>query len=741
MMNAQEKLDYEYKAGYYGTLDETGTIINEVDRANYYKKLYQVKSGLDTYWMNEPLRLGFTQSHNVFAEGGDAALRYGVGLNYQNITGVMKNSDRDIINGNIRLTYRVKKLSVTNQTNITNTKAENPMFNFADFVQTNPFYTKYDENGEVYKVCETYFTGKGYSLIYINPMWDMYQKSYDRSNQLNIVNNFQMEYNPITTLIIRGRFGLTVDKTNNKQFQSPDMVRFINTASEDTGSYSEANGNGRSYNSSLDVTYGNSWGHHLLNLIGGAQLRESRNVLNGYTVYGYSSDQFSNPNFSLGFKEGSRPISTIAKTRSASFYMNMNYSYHLRYLVDFNLRSDGSSVFGVDNPFSTTWSLGLAYNIHNESFFPKNDIVNYLRLRYSIGNPGNQNFDAKLASDVYIFSTAYPNMYGLATNVTKWGNSGLKWQRSNDQNWGFDLQMFKNRFRLTADYFIKKTDPLLLNNNLPPSSGVTSIPMNVGAMKNQGYTIIANYAILKDRDVNWNVMANLRHIRTTYYDLGNLLEQYNKSGQSSNSLKRFYDGASATALWAVPSVGIDPATGNELFVKKNGSYTYEWNVDDEVVSGDSTPDVEGTFGTSLFYKGFTFNVNFTYRYGGQQFLQTLYNKVENIDVESIRYNQDKRALYNRWQKAGNIATFKRIDDTSYTPISSRFIEDDNTLQCSNLSIGYQTTTAQWLRTFGLTSMNVRIYATDLFRLSTIKEERGINYPFARSVSASLSLNF
>lgn len=741
MMNAQEKLEYEYKAGYYGELDETGTIINEVDRANYYNKLFQVKSGRDTYWMNEPLQLGFTQSHNLFAEGGDAALRYGVGVNYQNITGVMKNSDRDIINGNFRLTYRIKKLSVTNQTNITNTKTENPMFNFADFVQTNPFYTKYNDNGEVYKVCDSYFTGKGYTLIYTNPMWDMYQKSYDRSSQLSFVNNFQMEYNPINPLIIRGRFGLNVDKTESKQFLSPEMIRFMNTASEEKGSYTESNGSTKSYNGSLDVIFGNTWGHHLLNMIGGAQVRENKYDLSGYSVYGYSSDNFSNPNFSLGFREGGRPSSTISKTRSASFYLNMNYSYHLRYLVDFNLRSDGASVFGVDNPFSTTWSLGLAYNVHNESFFPKNDVVNSLRLRYSIGNPGNQNFDAKLASDVYIYSTAYPNMFGLATNVLKWGNTGLRWQRSQDQNWGIDLQMFKNRLRLTADYFIKKTDPLLLDNILPPSSGVTSIPMNVGAMKNQGFTIIANYAILKSQDLNWNILGNLRHIRTTYYDLGDLLEQYNESGRSTNSLKRYYDGSSATALWAVPSVGIDPATGNEIFVKKDGSYTYEWNVEDEIVCGDNTPDLEGSFGTSFFYKGFSFNVNFTYRFGGQLFMSTLYNKVENINAESVRYNQDKRALYNRWQKPGDISTFKRIDDTSYTPMSSRFIGDENTLQCSNLSIGYQTTTANWLKSLGMTGMSIRIYGTDLFRLSTIKEERGINYPFARSVSASLSLNF
>ena len=119
----------------------------------------------------------------------------------------------------------------------------------------------------------------------------------------------------------------------------------------------------------------------------------------------------------------------------------------------------------------------------------------------------------------------------------------------------------------------------------------------------------------------------------------------------------------------------------------------------------------------------------------------MYNKVENINSDQIKYNQDKRALYDRWQKPGDIAKFKRIDDTNSTPMSSRFIADDNTLQCSSISIGYETTTAAWLKTIGASSMSFRIYGNDLFRISTVKEERGINYPFARNISASIGVRF
>ena len=740
LMNSLEKLEYERLAGYYGSLDADGNIISESQRDLYYSRLLRSKGGIDSYWMNEPLRTGFTQSHNIFAEGGDSAFRYGIGLTYTGTDGVMKNSDRDVLNGNIQITYRVDKFSFSNQTTISNTDVNNPTVSFSQFAQTNPFYNKWNEYGEVEQIMETIAGVNGNTYI-TNPLWDFNQNSFDRSNALSFTNNFQIEYRPITDLRVRGKFGLTVGQTKAEVFSSPEMSKYLTTPTLEKGSFSESNTKYNNYNGSLDVSYGKTFGDHMVNAIAGMQFSQSSSNLSNFTAIGYLSDKFSNPNFSTGYPDGGRPTSNINKTRSASYYLNFNYAYKMRYLLDANLRTDGSSVYGVDNPFSTTWSVGAGWNVHNEAFLEDSEIITYLKLRYSIGNPGNENISAKLANNIYTYTSSYPNMFGLSVLVSQWGNSGLEWQRTQDQNWGIDLNMFDNRLSLTVDYFVKKTDPLLLNIDFPPSSGSSSVPMNVGAMKNKGVTVTAKYNIMRNRDLTWSVNANLRHIKTNYYNIGNMLEKYNEEGRTNQTLVRYYDGASPTALWAVPSLGIDPMTGNEIFVKKDGSYTYEWDSADEIVCGDTTPDVEGTFGTYVYYKGFSFNVNFTYRYGGQAALSTLFNKVENISENQIKYNQDKRALYDRWQKPGDIAKFKRIDDTSSTPMSSRFIADENTLQCSSVSVGYETTTAPWLKSIGASSFNIRIYGNDLFRISTVKEERGINYPFARNISASVGIRF
>lgn len=703
--------------------------------------MLRTKQGIDSYWMNEPLQTGFTQSHNIFAEGGDAAFRYGIGMTYTQTQGVMKNSNRDVLNGNVQLTYRIDKFAFTNQTNITNTDVENPTVSFSDFARTNPFYDKYNEYGEIDQVIEEIQTISGGTQYITNPLWDLNQKSYDKNNQLSFTNNFQIEYRPLPELRIRGKLGIIVGRSNSKQFDSPEMSKYLTTDQLKRGSYSESNTKSSSYDGSLDISYGKTFGKHTVNAIGGMQISENNSNLSMFQAIGYSSDLFSNPNFANGYPEGGRPSSSISKSRTASYYANFNYGYQLRYLLDFNLRTDGSSVYGVNNPFSTTWSLGLGWNIHNEAFFNKNGVLNYLKLRYSVGNPGNANLNAKMANSIYTYYTQYPNMFGLAALISSWGNSGLKWQRTNEHNVGIDIEMFHNRLRLSTDFFIKKTDPLLLSIDFPPSTGITQVPMNIGAMKNIGTTFTGSYIIIRKPDMNWTVNANLRHIRTTYYNIGDLLEKYNEKGRTNQTLTRYYDGASNTALYAVRSAGIDPMTGNEIFIRKDGSYTFKWDSADEVICGDSTPDVEGSFGTSFYWKGFSVNAIFSYRYGGQAFLSTLFNKVENISDVQVKYNQDKRALYDRWQKPGDIAKFKRIDDTSTTNMSSRFIADDNTLELSTVSVGYETTAGKWLQSIGASSFNIRIYGNNLFRLSTIKEERGIDYPFSRRISASVGIRF
>lgn len=740
MMNAAEKLQFEKLSGYYGTLDDNGEILSDPQRSLYYSRMQKVAAGLDSYWLKEPLRTAFTHDHSINAEGGDSAFRYGITLRYKDTQGVMKGSDRENLDGSVNLSYRLNKFNFSNQTNIYHTKADNNTVSFSQFANANPYYAKRDENGEAYKVLESYATYTGTEYVY-NPLWDYEQKSFSGSNQFTFNNNFNVEYSPVKNLRIVGKLGLTVNKDESAAFNSPYASMFTNTEQLKRGTYSQTNSKSTNLDGSLLVSYAGSVKKHTYNVIGGAQLTQNDSEMSSYMAQGYISDQFYNPNFSTGYPEGGKPSSTVSRSRLASFYINGNYSYADRYLFDINLRTDGASVYGVNNPFSTTWGFGVSWNIHNENWFDKSGVVNYLKIRYSLGNPGTNNINVKLANNVYNYYTDYVNMFGLSALISQWGNKNLEWQRTTQQNIGINLDMFKSRLHITADYTTKDTDPIVLTIDQPTSTGTSFIPMNIGATKNKSFSLTVRYDVLRRNDWRWTLSANMLNTKTKYDKIGNMLDKWNEEGRTNQTLVRYYDGASATALWAVRSAGIDPMTGNEVFIRKDGTYTYEWDNKEEVICGDLTPDIDGNISSTLRYKGWGLGMNFRYRWGGQIVLNTLLSKVENISETSLRYNQDARALHDRWQKPGDVAKFKRIDDTTPTQVSSRFIEDDNTFECKSVYVSYETTTAQWMKNLGLSSLNFRIYMNDIFRISTVKEERGLSYPFQRSISASIGLRF
>ena len=746
LMNSKEKLEFERLAGYYGDLDANGEIESEYYQRLYYQRLAEVKRGVDTYWMSEPLRFATSHSHNLFAEGGDDRMRYGLGFSYNNTQGVMKGSDRDVINGNVQLLYRYKSLSFKNYLNLDYSMSSREKVAFSKFSQANPYHRKKNEDGVVEQVLEIYTDSDANSPTYLqelknyNPLYDMTLGSSDETSSFGFTNNFEIDWQVFDGLRAKGRFSISKSTDRGEVFKSPNASDYAETASTERGSYRETRDENLSYDGDLNVTYAKLFNEvHMVNAVGGIRLASSKSQSSGYESIGFIDDRYSNPSFSSGYPTGGKPSYFTSEKRSASYYLNAGYAYDDRYLLDVNLRSDGSSVFGLSQQFTTTWAIGLAWNVHKEDFFQNQNWLNFLKLRFSIGNPGNQNFDAYISMNVYKYATGYPNPFGVSAIVSTWGNNDLDWQKTIDQNYGIDLAFLNNRLKVTVDYFYKNTDPLLVYVQTPTSTGTSTVPMNLGKQVSQGLTATLNYMILQRENMSWNFNFNARHITYEYRNIGTALDKFNQENRSSN-LVRYYDGGSPSDLWAVRSAGIDPASGREIFIKKDGTQTFEHDYADEVVVGNSDPKVEGVIGTSFYYKGFSASVNLRYRLGGQIFMSTLYDKVENISENALQYNQDKRALYDRWQKPGDVSKYKSISLTDATPMSSRFIADENTLSGESISFGYETQ-AKWLHRIGASSMTIRGYMNDIFRISTVKNERGLDYPFARTVAFSLGLTF
>lgn len=739
LMNAKEKLEYERLSGRWGLLNEDGSFQGADSEAEYMKSLAEVLRGVDTYWLHLPLRVGFTNKHTVFAEGGANEIRYGIGFTYGNVEGVMNGSGRETVNGNIRLIYRTGNFSFSNILNIDNVTTNREKVEFSKFALMNPYLRKTDENGDIVK--SYYMMGSNYRMN--NPLWDMELGSFNKTNNFSFSNSFQMEWRILDELRATGSLGIGKTEANATVFLSPFHTSFIGASSDKRGSYDRTDSGSSYYNGDTRITYGKLFKEvHRTNIVLGFNFREDKSTSSSFSATGFIDDDYPNPSAAEGYKPDSNPSYSESTSRSASYYLNAGYAYDNRYLLDANFRMDGSSIFGVDQHFTNTWAIGVGWNIYRESFMKDLQLDN-LKLRASIGNPGNQNFNDYISERVYSYTIGNSNKFGTAMLVSIFGNSNLKWQKTLDSNVGFDLAVFQNKLKINLDYYNKETDPLLLYIGTPSSTGVTSVPTNLGLQRTKGFNISTNYQIIGNKDVLWSVNASARSVKSTYQGLGNSLEKFNENNRASNSLYRFTDGASPNDLWAVRSKGIDPGTGKEIFVKLDGTETFDYDYADEQVIGNTEPDVEGVFGSRMSYKGFSFSFNLRYRLGGQAYMNSLYNKVENVERfsggMSKWYNQDKRALYDRWKNPGDNSMFLGIKEAA-NPISSRFIMDNNILSGESITLSYQTQ-APWIRRIGASDLKLNAYMNDIFRISTIKNERGIEYPFARSVSFSVGLRF
>ena len=422
--------------------------------------------------------------------------------------------------------------------------------------------------------------------------------------------------------------------------------------------------------------------------------------------------------------------------------MNANYGYNEKYYVDFSMRTDCSSKFGSDSRFAPFWSAGVAWNVHKEEFM--NEDFATLKLRGSVGSSGNINFASSQAITKYYY---YPdNVYldSWGATLQGYGNSKLKWQKTMSYNLGVDFTVLNGRIALYADVYKKLTDNLLLPMNVAPSTGFTSYTENVGKVENKGVEARLQLSWIRNKDFTWSTTFSAFHNKNKIKEISNELaamnERNNTEGDSNiggKVVNQYENGNSTTAIYVVRSNGIDPATGNEVYIKRDGSKTFIYDYKDKVVVGDTEPKVNGNIVNNIAWKGFNLYAVMTYRYGGQAYNSTLATKVEGANPA---YNADKRVLYDRWKEPGDIATFRRIDDNSAVYQSSRFVQDNNSLVLSNLSLTY-TVPQKFISRFGIEYMKLYASTTDLFRLTSIKQERGTAYPYARSFSLGINFRF
>ena len=742
LLTPQQKLQYEDLAGLYKA--GGAAMATSFDNQNSLdlirdRVVRMIQSGTNTDWLAKPLRTGVSHSHTVSADGGDKYVRYGLSLRYGNETGVMMQSARERLSGTFKLSYnRQGKFFASNTLTVNRSTSQDPSYgSFSNFSKQNPYQSPYDANGELLAKLE-------HNLD--NPLYEASLGSFNRAGSMDFLNTTTAQYWIDRNLRVDGDFSFTTRNNYSRSFKSPLSYTFRNeTDLTKKGSMTENLGRGLSFLGKLMVSYNRTFFEKLyVTSMAGSSLESTTADNSSYTSLGFYSDVLGHPNFALGYGGSARPSGSESLATAAGFFFNGNAIYDNRYSVDVVYRYEGSSKFGKNQRFAPFWSLGTAWNIHNEKFFEGNKNIQLLKLRASIGYLGNISFDPYQALTTYTYNNRINYIVGAGSVPLAIGNPELKWERTLSKNVGLDLTLFKNRWDLTFDAYQKTTDNLLLDVSLAPSIGAVTARQNVGEVENNGIEFQTRVVPIQTKDLQWSLSLNYSYNRNKVKKVSDALKALNQKNLGVDSLNRgttplplYEEGESLTALKVVPSAGIDPATGKEIFIKRDGTYTFTYDPNDRRVFGDTSPWAYGSLTSYLMYKGFSLNANFGYSLGATVYNSTLASRVEGTKKEQ---NADRRVLESRWKQAGDVTRYRDIASTESPYQTSRFIQKEYYFTLRSLSLAYETE-ATWVKKLHMRRARVELLANDLFYLSTVKRERGLDYPFARSVEMSLRLSF
>ena len=748
LMNSEEKIEAEWRAGLYSTTDLASL-------RDYQSRLREVRRGVDTYWLSQPLRTSVQHRHAVTLEGGSQALRYKLYAGLNETPGVMKGSKRSTQTASLDLSYRFNKFLLKNSVTVDNAVGtDSPYGSFSQYALLNPYLRPYDENGNVNKIMQTWnmlYAGDTGTYEVANPMYNATFHSLDRDTSFSIRELFKLEYRPSPAWILQANVSMSKSVSKDEVFR-PAYHTAFNDVTDPSLKGDFSRDQSESFNYAIDFTamFNKVFAEkHFVTANFRYSIQQDQSETYGALVTGFPNDSMDHILF--GQKYSENMTGTENTSRSIGAVLTAGYSYMYRYSFDANIRVDGSSQFGRDNRFAPFWSVGFKWDVKNEQFMKSVDWLDDLVLATSYGITGTQGFAPYQSRQVYSYSDLmkyYLSSDATGIELVALGNNQLKWQQTATWNTRLELSLLKGRITARAEYYIKNTENSLTQVTLAPSIGFTSYPSNMGTLQNQGVEL--NLAFIPYRneakEAYWVISINGSHNTNKLLRISEALAKMNETNANTESvtpLPRYVEDMSTTAIWAVRSLGIDPATGDEILLKRDGTVTSKYDVVDAVVCGDTEPKWQGNINTSFNYMGFGINLGFMYRFGGQMYNSTLVSKVENAD---LRYNADRRVLYERWTQPGDVAQYKRLTNSANganTQQTSRFVMNENLFQFSSLSISYrmEKNAYPFLQKLRISSMKWSLNVEDIFYLSSIKRERGTDYPFSRQFALSLNLVF
>ncbi len=742
LLDPMQKLEYERLAGLYdahGAIDATTGLPKQYAMDELYNERYKtIRAGQNSDWLAQPSRSSFSHDHSLRVYGGASNLRYELTGRFANTHGVMKDDLRRRYNLGFKLDYYIKNaLQISNRTTYGELSTrETPYGSFSQYAQMNPYDRMYNEDGTV---------NNNLAWDLNNPLHDATLGSYSKSGSKTLSNSTDIRWDINRMFRLTGHFNVTSVSGWSDAFTSPNARRYKNeTDLSKRGSLQKGTNRSNSYNGNIVGTFNKLFrDESLISASAGWEINHSDARSEYMQAIGFYNDAMSFVGNAAGYPTNSTPSGTQGKSADVGAFLSANYSFRNRYFVDGTWRLTGSSQFGENNRWGNFWSAGAGWNIMNEGFMKQaKELFDVFKLRASVGYTGKVSFSPFQAMTMYRYSNTYEYKNGIGAVPLTIGNVDLAWERTMNYNVGVDFSMFDRRLNIVVDAYIRNTTDLLLNKAMAPSTGITSAMGNLGELQNRGIEFQLDGYIFRTKDFHWKVGTTGYMNVNRITKINDALKEMNKRNEEMATaylepLAQYAEGESVTALKLVRSGGIDPATGREVYIKLNGERTFTYDATDRVLIGDTQPKYNGTANTSLYWKGFTLYALFDFRLGGWLYNTTRATKVEGSNP---KYNADERVFDERWKKPGDLALYKNIADASRPQQTDRFAEKENTLNLGTLNLSYEFD-KQICAKLHARNLRCGINFTDLFRISTVKIERGTDYLYSKGFEINLSATF
>ncbi|WP_436491469.1 SusC/RagA family TonB-linked outer membrane protein [Chitinophaga sp. ARDCPP14] len=692
----------------------------------------------DTDWQKVVTRTGFQQNHALSLSGANDQTNYYVSLGYTDMKGILVGNDQRKYQVRLKLEQKAFNVvtvgvnaGVSHITNNGLNVSQNGLSsNLSNAIRALPNVPAQWNDG-TYNLSNTNTLGSGANKAtiadnYTNIKYVLDHNIY-RNKNLNFTGNTFASVKILKDFDLRTQVGVNYMSGEDYQYWNP-----IHGDGRGTNGfiYQQSIPSFR-YNWVNTLSYNKTIGAHNIGAVIGTENQKTRE--RSFYAQGTNliSPFFGTDNL-IDNSTGTQTVGgTLVERAFQSYFIRANYSYKDRYLVSATLRRDAISSLPIGKQDVTLPGVSVGWRASQESFFQEGgiaDLISNLKIRGGYAKVGNVDIGAYPYAGTYK-PALYGSLLGIAFNQVY--NPDLTFETSKKMNIGLDLGLLHDRITVTADYFRNDIDNMILASPLPPSLGVPSATKpnvfysNVGKMYNKGYELTVNSTNIQRGDFSWTTSFNISFVKnkiTALVDNADIVYPYN--------ITRV--GESMGAFYGYESMGVNPANGNPLWKKADGSIIqgdaskgvyYAYNASkpedistsakalsssDKKILGNATPTYYGGLNNTVNYKGFDFNLFLSFSGGNK-----VYSVTRQEGLNNQKFLNNGKEVLNRWTTPGQVTDVPKLylgaDNfiLQNGNVNSRFLEDGSFIRAQNIGLGYTLPKAMLER---IKLSSIRIYA-------------------------------